>query len=81
MSLLHIPRYIHRQLVRASMIYLYPDEPPLRALARIDHVHRDPRDIQAPTYTVMLLTGAHMGETHALPEMALSPLGAPGREE
>jgi len=42
MSLLHIPRYIHRQLVRASMVYLYTDELPLRALARIEEVHRDP---------------------------------------
>jgi hypothetical protein len=63
------------------MVYLYPDEPPLRTLARVEEVHRDPRDIQAPTYTVTLLTGAHVGETHELPEMPLSPLGAPGREE
>jgi hypothetical protein len=75
MSLLHIPRYHPCQLVKVAMVYIYLDEPMDRVLARIEAIHPDPHDIQAPTYTVTLLTGAHAGETHELPEMALSRLG------
>jgi hypothetical protein len=75
MSYLHIPRYHPRQLVRVSTVYVSVDEPPTRALARVEAIRRDPRRVLAPTYTVVLLAGAHAGETHELPEAALAPLG------
>jgi hypothetical protein len=59
-------------LVRVATVYLYPDGPADPALARVEAVHPDPRDIQAPRYTVTLLTGAHRGEQHEVAEIALA---------
>jgi hypothetical protein len=75
MSYLNIPRFYPRQLVRVSTVYLFPDEAADHALARVRSVQRDPRDLQAPMYTVQLLTGAHSGQEHEALEVALTPLG------
>jgi hypothetical protein len=54
------------------MVYLYPDELAGQALARVEAVHPDPRDLQAPRYTLTLLAGAHRGERHEAAEAALA---------
>jgi len=75
MSVLHIPRYAPRQLVRVALLYVYPDGPVSQTLARVESVQPDPRDVQAPTYAIKLVAGPHAGETHEVPEIALSSLG------
>jgi hypothetical protein len=79
--LLYIPRYALRQLVRLASVYVFPDEPPSHVLARVELVRLDPNDFRAPNYVVRVFAGAHAGEEHETPEMALAPLGgesAPG---